>query len=214
MRATPATEGDGMTAQSLPASLRSVTTDQVRTPWLLYLDGTALTVRGARPNDLPGVALMHGRCSAKSLLDRYRTGGRAPAIIVLDRHVRDPLSFVVTTEDGRIVATSRVSPDANHQFGSGEIALLVEDDWQRIGVGRAMLRHTAAAAAMSRYRQLIAYPGTTASTIQRLMAGIGTTRLMTDGQRHLHTALSENAKLGLGLFSEGGAAARAVKALG
>jgi GNAT superfamily N-acetyltransferase len=214
MHATPATEGDAMTAHTLPVGLSNITADQVRTPWLLYLDGTALTVRGARPNDLPGVALMHGRCSPKSLLDRYRTGGRAPAIIVLDRHVRDPLSFVVTTEDGRIVALSRVTADPTHQFGSGEISLLVEDNWQRIGVGRAMLRHTAAAAALSRYRQLIAYPGTTASTIQRLMAGVGTTRLIADGQRHLHTALPESAKLGLGLFSEGGAAARAVKALG
>jgi hypothetical protein len=37
---------------------------------------------------------------------------------------------------------------------------------------------------------------------------------MADGQRHLHTAVSENTKLGLGLFTDGGAAARAVHALG
>jgi hypothetical protein len=43
---------------------------------------------------------------------------------------------------------------------------------------------------------------------------VGTTRLMTDVQRHLHTALPESSKLGLGHFSEGGAAARAVGALG
>ena len=55
-----------------------------REPWPLYVDGTILTVRGADPRDLPGVALMHGRCSAKSLLDRYRSGGRPPAIVILD----------------------------------------------------------------------------------------------------------------------------------
>jgi GNAT superfamily N-acetyltransferase len=203
-----------MTAHTTPRGLGGVSTDQVRAPWLLYLDGTALTVRGARPQDLPGVALMHGRCSAKSLLDRYRTGGRPPAVIVLDRHVRDPLSFVVTTDNGRVVAMSRVAPDTTHTFGSAEISMLVEDQWQHLGVGRALLRHTAAAAALSGYRQLISYPGTTAATVQRLMSGVGTTRLMTDVQRHLHTALSENTKLGLGLFSEGGAAARAVSALG
>lgn len=203
-----------MTAHTLTSAPDRGILAQVRAPWLLYVDGTPLTVRGARPQDLPGVALMHGRCSAKSLLDRYRTGGRAPAIIVLDRQVRDPLSFVVTTENGRVVALARVAPDGLHNFGSGELSVLVEDQWQRLGVGRAVLRHCAAAAALTGYRQLITYPGTTSGTVQRLMATIGTTRLMLDVQRHLHTALSEQTKLGLGTFTHGGAAGRAVHALG
>ena len=92
--------------------------------------------------------------------------------------------------------------------------MLVEDQWQRLGVGRALLRHCAAVAALSGYRQLISYPGTTAGTVQRMMAGVGTTRLMTDVTRHLHTALSERTKLGLGTLNDGGAAGRAVRALG
>jgi GNAT superfamily N-acetyltransferase len=203
-----------MTARTMPLGIDVATPEQLRAPWLLYLDGAALAVRGARPHDLPGVALMHGRCSAKTLLDRYRTGGRAPAIRVLDRQVRDPLCFVVTTDNGRVVALARVTPDPNHNFGSAEISMVVEDQWQRIGVGRALLRHGAAAAALSGYRQLISYPGTTAATVQRLMASVGTTRLMTDVQRHLHTALSEGTKLGLGLFNDAGTAGRAVRALG
>lgn len=188
--------------------------DQIRAPWLLHVGGTALTVRGARPHDLPGVALMHGRCSAKSLLDRYRTGGRSPAVLVLDRHVRDPLSFVVTTDDGRVVAMGRLAADPLHTFGSVEVALLVEDQWQRLGIGRALLRHSAAAAALSGHRQLISYPGTIAGIVQRLMAGVGTTRVLSDGQRHLHTALPDSCKAGLGGSSVAGAAARAVYALG
>ncbi len=64
--------------------LRShVRAEHLREPWVLYVDGAVLTVRGARPRDLPAVAMMHGRCSPKSLLDRYRAGGRAPALIIL-----------------------------------------------------------------------------------------------------------------------------------
>lgn len=203
-----------MTAHTLPPARPRTVLAQLRAPWLLYLDGAVLTVRGAGTHDLPGVALMHRRCSAKSLLDRYRTGGRAPAIIVLDRQVRDPLSFVVTTEDSRVVAVARVAADGLHAFGSAEISMLVEDGWQRLGVGRALLRHCAGAAALAGHRQLISYPGTTATTVQRLMSAIGTTRLMTDVQRHVHTALSEHTKLGLGTLTNGGAAGRAVRALG
>jgi len=190
------------------------TTTTVRAPWLLYVDGTPLTVRGAQAHDLPGVALMHGRCSPKSLLDRYRTGGRPPAILVLDRQVRDPLSFVATTENGRVVALGHVVRDSIHTFSSAEMSLLVEDQWQGLGVGRALLRHCAAAAALSGYRQLISYPGTTAGAVQRMVASIGTTRLMTDVTRHLHTALSDRSKLGLGSLNDRGAAGRAVRALG
>ncbi len=192
---------------------RSGVIAELRAPWLLYLDATVLTVRGAGPQDLPGVALMHGRCSAKSLLDRYRAGGRPPAIIELDRQVRDPLTFVVGSDEGRLIALSRVAPDAGHALGSGEIALLVEDNWQGLGVGSALLRHTAAAAAFAGYRQLIAYPGTTVATVQRMMAGIGTTRVRTDGIRHLRTVLGQHAKDGLGT-RVAGAGARTVGALG
>jgi GNAT superfamily N-acetyltransferase len=189
-------------------------TANLRAPWLLYVDGTPLTVRGAQAQDLPGVALMHGRCSPKSLLDRYRTGGRPPAIVVLDGHLRDPLSFVATTDNGRVVALARIVADSIHTFSSAEISMLVEDQWQRLGVGRALLRHCAAVAALSGYRQLISYPGTTAGTVQRIMTGVGTTRLMTDVTRHLHTSLSERTKRGLGTLNDGGAAGRAVRALG
>jgi GNAT superfamily N-acetyltransferase len=164
----------------------------------LYVDGTVLTIRGATARDLPGVALMHARCSAKSLLDRYRSGGRQPAIAILDRQIRQPLSFVAATENGRVVALSLVAPDAAHGYGSGELSLLVEDGWQRLGIGRRVLRHTVAAAALSGYRQLISYPGTTGGVVQRVMAGVGTTRLIQDPQRHLHTNLPATARRGLG----------------
>ena len=172
--------------------------DDVRAPWLLPADGTILTVRGATQKDLPGVALMHSRCSAKTLLDRYRTGGRAPGVLILDTQLREPLSYVAVAEDGHVVATAQVRADTDHTIGSAEIAILVEDQWQAFGIGRGLLRHCAAAAALSGYRQLIAYPGTTAPVIQRLMLGVGTTRVVIDAHRHLHTSLPGSAQYGLG----------------
>ncbi len=189
------------------------TPELARAPWLLYVDGAALTVRGARAQDLPGVALMHGRCSAKSLLDRYRAGGRPPAVVILDRQVREALSFLVAAEDGRVVATARVAADPDHT-GGAELAVLVEDQWQGLGIGRALVRHCAAAAVLSGFCQLIAYPGTTAGAVQRLMATVGTTRVVVDRQWHLHTALPESGRRGLGPLLGNGAAARAVQALG
>jgi GNAT superfamily N-acetyltransferase len=165
-------------------------TTSAREPWVLCAAGIPLTVRGALANDLPGVAMMHGRCSPKSLLDRYRTGGRPPTVLLLDRQVRDPLTFVATTDEGRVVALARIVRDAFHPFSSAEVSLLVEDQWQRFGIGRALLRHCAAAAKAAGYRQLISYPGTTAGVAQRMMSDLGTTRVMTDGSRHLHTVLS------------------------
>lgn len=182
----------------MSSSLPRLRASSVREPWMVYVDGTVLTVRGAVPRDLPGVALMHARCSAKSLLDGYRNGGRAPAIAILERLVREPLSFVASTEDGRIVAVSRVSTDLTHGYGSAEAAVLVEDGWQRLGIGRRLLRHTAAAAVLTGYRQLISYPGTTGGVVQRMVARVGTTRLVLDPQRHLHTNLPESARRGLG----------------
>lgn len=179
----------------MPAPVR---VDHLRTPWAMYVDGTVLIVRGATARDLPAVALMHSRCSAKSLLDRYRSGGRQPAIVVLERQVRDPLSFVVTADDGRIVALSRIAQDPAHGPGAGEIGVLVEDQWQRLGIGRRLLRHTAAAAAFTGYRQLISYPATIGAVVQRMVAGLGSTRIVSDPQRHLHTNLPDTARLGLG----------------
>lgn len=172
---------------------------------MIYADGSMLTVRGALPNDLPGVAMLHRRCSAKTLLDRYRAGGRAPAVLVLDRDLRESLSFVATTSEGRIVAQAQVTPDSDHMASSAQVAMLVEDEWQALGIGRALLRHSAAAAALSGYRQLIAYPATTLPVIQRLMGTVGTTRLMSDPQRHLHTNLSPTARDGLGHLHSSGA---------
>jgi GNAT superfamily N-acetyltransferase len=178
-------------------------TELVRQPWWLRVDGVDLLIRPAAPKDLEAVAGMHGRCSARSLLDRYRTGGRAPAVAALDHMLRRPLSFVASTARGEIVATAVAATDQRHGPKSAEAGLLVEDAWQRLGMGRELMTHLAGAALVCGYRDLIAYPATSVLVAQRLLIDVGRTRVVRlPDDLHLHATLPESAALGLGPVRE------------
>jgi GNAT superfamily N-acetyltransferase len=174
-----------------------------RQPWLLRVDSQSLLIRPSRSRDLAAVAAMHGRCSPQSLLDRYRSGGRPPAVLALDYQLRAPLSFIATTRDGQVVANAVAIPDEIHGAESAEVGILVEDAWQGLGIAREIMPHVAGAARVAGYTQLIAYPGTTVTSAQHLMIEIGRTRMVPDNADvHLHTALPEAATLGLGPVRE------------
>jgi GNAT superfamily N-acetyltransferase len=199
----------GMRTQHAVTYNDSRTAALVHEPWKLRVGGAELTVRPSTEYDLAGTAIMHRRCSARSLLGRYRLGGRAPAVIALDRQLRAPLSFVVTvpqadTIPAAIVATALVGTDPNHGPESAEIAVLVEDSWQAQGIGRELVRHLAGTAALVGYTKLIAYPGPSRSAVQRMMIRIGTTKMIDgDDGGHLHTVLPPRAVEGLGPLRTG-----------
>jgi GNAT superfamily N-acetyltransferase len=175
----------------------------VRQPWLLRVDAHTLLIRPSTARDLRATADMHSRCSAHSLLDRYRSGGRPPAVIALDYQLRGSLSFVAMRRDGDIVATALATTDADHGDESAQVALLVEDAWQGLGIARELMTHVAGGARVAGYTQLIAYPGTAVLPAQRLMVEVGRTRMIPDPVNpHLHTALPEGATLGLGPVRE------------
>jgi GNAT superfamily N-acetyltransferase len=169
-----------------------------RQPWTLRVGGDALTVRPSSARDLAAVAQMHARCSARSLLDRYRFGGRAPAVAALDHALRRPYSLVVASADGDVVATGSLERDAAHNQYCVEVGLLVEDRWQRLGIGTELMSHLAGVAQVAGYAELIAYPATATAAVQRLMVEIGRTRMVPDVDSHLHTYLPASATLGLG----------------
>jgi GNAT superfamily N-acetyltransferase len=175
----------------------------VRRPWLLRVDAHTLLIRPSTARDLRATAAMHGRCSAHSLLDRYRSGGRPPAVLALDYQLRGPLSFVAMTRDGDIVATALATTDADHGDESAQVGLLVEDAWQGLGIARELLTHLAGGARVAGYTQLVAHPGTAVLAAQRLMIDVGRTRMVPHPlSPHLHTALPEGATLGLGPVRE------------
>jgi GNAT superfamily N-acetyltransferase len=169
-----------------------------RQPWTLRVGRQALLVRPAAARDLAAVARLHSRCSARSLLDRYRSGGRAPAVAALDAMLRRPHNVVAVTAAGEVVAIGTLERDNLHNSHCAETGLLVEDGWQRLGIGSELISHLAGIAQAAGYRELIAYPATAVPAAQRLMIEVGRTRMVPDVHAHLHTYLPETAALGIG----------------
>lgn len=99
-------------------------------------EGNAITVRRADTGDLDAAREMHERCSPHTLGMRYH-GPVGDA----DRYLNHLLSprfgrtLAVQTASGRIVGLGHLLWDGDET----EVALLVEDDWQRRGIGSELL---------------------------------------------------------------------------
>ncbi|MET9293228.1 GNAT family N-acetyltransferase [Streptomyces sp. NPDC003077] len=106
-------------------------------------EGQAITVRRADTADLAAARALHARCSPDTLGLRY-PGPTAEA----DRYLEHLLSprfgrtLAVETASGRLVALGHLLWDGEET----EVALLVEDAWQRRGIGGELLRRLVAMA--------------------------------------------------------------------
>ncbi|WEV24019.1 GNAT family N-acetyltransferase [Streptomyces sp. 71268] len=100
-------------------------------------EGNEITVRRADLGDLEAARALHDRCSPATLAMRYH-GPVADA----DRYLEHLLSprygrtLAVQTASGRLVALGHLLWDGEET----EVALLVEDAWQRRGIGARLLR--------------------------------------------------------------------------
>ncbi|WP_326596635.1 GNAT family N-acetyltransferase [Streptomyces brevispora] len=106
-------------------------------------EGNAITVRRADRTDLEAARAMHDRCSEQTLRLRYH-GPVQDADRYLD-HLLSPRfgrTLAVQTASGRLVALGHLLWDGDET----EVALLVEDDWQRRGIGSELLARLVALA--------------------------------------------------------------------
>lgn len=119
-------------------------------------DGAGIVLRTGRQSDADAVAALHQRCSMPTLFARYHAGVRTVPRRWLHRLLSPPRGSTVLAVCGHDVIgvgqlIGMTTPDL------AEVSLLIEDDWQRKGVGTALLAHLAAMARGSGFDHLIGW---------------------------------------------------------
>lgn len=117
-------------------------------------DGASIVLRPGRPGDADAVSALHERCSAATLFQRYHTGMRTMPRRWLHRLLMPPRGMSLLAVCGRdVIGFGQLIPGAGE---IAEISLLVDDAWQRKGVGTALIARLAVLAAARGHRQLLA----------------------------------------------------------
>ncbi|MEV5547525.1 GNAT family N-acetyltransferase [Streptomyces sp. NPDC052309] len=133
-------------------------------------EGSDITVRRADTGDLRAAKEMHERCSARTLGMRYH-GPVGDA----DRYLNHLLSprfgrtLAVQTASGRIVGLGHLLWDGDET----EVALLVEDAWQRRGIGAELLGRLVAMAAEAGCESVYAVTQASNTGMVAAMRGLG-----------------------------------------
>lgn len=133
-------------------------------------EGNAITVRRADTGDLDAARDMHERCSARTLGMRYHG-----PVDDADRYLNHLLSprfgrtLAVQTASGRIVGLGHLLWDGDET----EVALLVEDDWQRRGIGSELLGRLVAMAVEAGCESVYAVTQASNTGMVAAMRGLG-----------------------------------------
>ncbi|MFJ9103307.1 GNAT family N-acetyltransferase [Streptomyces sp. NPDC102405] len=133
-------------------------------------EGHDITVRRADTGDLEAAVAMHERCSPRTLTMRYH-GPVGDA----DRYLNHLLSprfgrtLAVQTASGRIVGLGHLLWDGDET----EVALLVEDAWQRRGIGAELLERLVALAVEAGCESVYAVTQSSNTGMVAAMRGLG-----------------------------------------
>lgn len=144
---------------------------------LLLPDGAELLVRPATAEDLDAVVRLHARSSVSTRQQRYRTGQVPPESRL--RQLLEPsrgLTLLALSDDQAVAMANLVV-----EGDLGEVALLVEDRWQRRGVGTALLRRLLAYAEAAGTAAVVAHTGADNVAMLRTLRRVGGTGGDRDG---------------------------------
>jgi GNAT superfamily N-acetyltransferase len=96
------------------------------------------TLRLAGPADLPALQGFVGTLSVRTRAQRFTIPLRELPVVVADALARDDPAhrFVVAEHGDRTIGLGQLVVAAN---ATAEVALVVADDWQGLGVGRGLL---------------------------------------------------------------------------
>lgn len=122
-------------------------------------DGRDVVIRLARPQDSAGVEAMHARCSPESRYFRYF----APMSAWREDNLRRisgghrGATLVATDDSDEVIALGNVFPAEPGVTEVAEIAIIVEDAWQRQGLGLLLLHRLVEVARRQGVVDLVAY---------------------------------------------------------
>jgi GNAT superfamily N-acetyltransferase len=149
---------------------------------LLSDDGVALVLRPGLASDEDAVADLHTRCSMRTLFNRYHSGMRTVPRRWLHRLLNPPRGTTILAQCAdQVVALGQLIHTGTPNCA--EISLLVEDSWQRRGVGTALLGALASDARAAGYSELVAWclPSESALVRTAARAGLDATTRREDG---------------------------------
>ncbi|MGS2614441.1 GNAT family N-acetyltransferase [Micromonospora sp. LZ34] len=152
---TPAEYARAQALVELAATVGRRAAEQVT---LVLPDGAEVGVRPAGADDLAGVVELHEACSARSRHRRYLGGAATPAPTRLRRLLEPARGLtLLAAAPGCGGAGEPVVAMANllAEGDEAEVALLVRDDWQRRGLGSALLRRLVGHAERAGYAALV-----------------------------------------------------------
>ena len=167
---------------------------------LLLHDGSEVWLREAVPSDAPLVDALHARCSPESRRARFLSPTpRLDAAQLRDLVGPDGgLAVLALTADGGSaigLADLRLGPCSGS--GSASFGVLVEDAWQRRGLGTALVRRIAETAVEHGLGELTGTVPADNARIIRLLrrAGLRPTAVYADGTVALSVPLESSAAM-------------------
>jgi GNAT superfamily N-acetyltransferase len=157
---------------------------------------TGRVLRPAIPGDAPRLVAMFERCSPASRYGRFLSPlQHFPASHLVDVVRSSPIrrSWVIDDfETGAVVAVGSWfgNQGSGHSDGA-EVALLVEDAWQRQGHGRALLDELVASARAAGITTLVGHTLAESRHVHRMLRELGPTTVECDGPTNtLHVSLA------------------------